>query len=184
MSQLRMIFNADEHPLPDLKLAAGFIIRPLEDNELDAYNALRASVGFSQWTAERLASFRCKVLPDSLFVAVEEQTGILAASAAAESTDFAETPELGVLGWVMAHPRFNGQHLGRAVSIAAMRRLHQAGYRKFSLLTDDFRLAAVSTYLKLGWQPWLYADDMEERWRALAAQFNLSFDSLNCLPTI
>ena len=45
-----------------------------------------------------------------------------------------------------------------------------------------FRLAAVKTYLDLGWKPWLYLDDMEGRWRALAEKFNRSFDSLGCLP--
>ena len=63
-----------------------------------------------------------------------------------------------------------------------MHRLYEAGYRAFSLLTDDFRLAAVKTYLDLGWKPWLYLDDMEGRWRALAEKFNRDFDSLGCLP--
>ena len=60
--------------------------------------------------------------------------------------------------------------------------MYEAGYRAFSLLTDDFRLAAVKTYLDLGWKPWLYLDDMEGRWRALAEKFNRDFDSLGCLP--
>lgn len=182
MPQLKMIFNAVETPLPELTVAEGFVLRPLEDSELDAYNELRESVGFPAWTPEYLAQFRNKVLKDALFVIEDKATGRLCASASAEKTDMADHPELGVLGWVMTHPDYTGKRLGRSVSVAVMHRLYQEGYRAYSLLTDDFRLPAVSTYLKLGWQPLLYLEDMEGRWRALADIFKLDFAALKCLP--
>ena len=182
MPQLKMIFNAETTPLPELTVAPGFTLRTIADPELDPYNELRASVGFSVWDPNQLSKFRSKVLPDSMFLIVENSTGRFAASATAETTDMQEHPELGVLGWVMTHPDLRGHHLGRSVSVAAMHRLYEAGYRAFSLLTDDFRLAAVKTYLDLGWKPWLYLDDMEGRSRALAEKFNRGFESLGCLP--
>ena len=177
-----MTFNALETALPELTVAEGFVIRPLADSELDAYNELRASVGFPAWTPEYLEKFRSKVLKDALFVVEEKATGRLCASAAAEKTDMPERPELGVLGWVMTHPDYNGKRLGRSVSIAVMHRLYQEGYRTYSLLTDDFRVPAVSTYIKLGWQPWLYLEDMEGRWRKLAEILNRDFDSFKSVP--
>ena len=177
-----MIFNAVETALPELTVAEGFVIRPLEDSELEAYNQLRASVGFPAWEPEYLAKFRNKVLKDALFVVEEKATGRLCASAAAEKTDMPERPELGVLGWVMTHPDYNGKRLGRSVSVAVMHRLYQEGYRAYSLLTDDFRVPAVSTYIKLGWQPWLYLEDMEGRWRALADVLKRDFDSFKSVP--
>ncbi len=182
MPQLKMIFNAVETAIPELTIAEGFVIRPLEDSELEAYNQLRASVGFPAWEPEYLAKFRNKVLKDALFVVEEKATGRLCASAAAEKTDMPERPELGVLGWVMTHPDYNGKRLGRSVSVAVMHRLYQEGYRAYSLLTDDFRVPAVSTYIKLGWQPWLYLDDMEGRWRALADVLKRDFDSFKSVP--
>ena len=182
MPQLKMIFNAETTPLPELTVAPGFSLRTIADSELDPYNELRASVGFPVWDPEQLSKFRSKVLPDSMFLIVDNSTGRFAASATAEKTDIQAHSELGVLGWVMAHPDFQGHHLGGSVSVAAMHRLYEAGYRAFSLLTDDFRLAAVKTYLKLGWKPWLYLEEMEGRWRALAEKFGLDFDSLGCLP--
>ena len=182
MPQLKMIFNAVETAMPELTVAEGFVIRPLADSELEAYNKLRESVGFPAWEPEYLAKFRNKVLKDALFVVEEKATGRLCASAAAEKTDMPERPELGVLGWVMTHPDYNGKRLGRSVSIAVMHRLYQEGYRAYSLLTDDFRVPAVSTYLKLGWRPWLYLDDMEGRWRALADLLKLDFDSFKSVP--
>ena len=183
MPQLKMIFNAVETVLPELTIAEGFVIRPLDDSELAAYNVLRESVGFPAWEADYLAKFRNKVLKDALFVVEEKATGRLCAAAAAEKTDMPERPELGVLGWVMTHPDYNGKRLGRSVSVAVMHRLYQEGYRAYSLLTDDFRVPAVSTYLKLGWRPWLYLDDMEGRWRALADVLKLDFDSFKSVPT-
>ena len=182
MPQLKMIFNAENTPLPELTVAEGFRLRTVADSELARYNELRASVKFNVWEPEQLRNFRSKVLPDSIFLIEEAASGRFAASATAETTDMQDHPELGVLGWVMTHPDFCGHHLGRSASIAAMHRLYKAGYRAFSLLTDDFRLAAVKTYLDLGWKPWLYLDDMEGRWRALAEKFNRDFDSLKCLP--
>ena len=182
MPQLKMIFNAVETPLPELTVSEGYVIRPLADSELDQYNELRESVGFPAWEPEYLAKFRNKVLKDALLVVEEKATGRLCASASAEKSDMPDRPDLGVLGWVMTHPDCNGHRLGRSVTVAAMHRLYQEGYRSFSLLTDDFRLPAVSTYLKLGWRPWLYLDDMEGRWRALADIFRKDFSSLGAVP--
>ena len=182
MPQLKMIFNAETAPMPELTVAEGFRLRTIADSELELYNELRVSVGFPAWEPDYLQKFRGKVLPDAMFLIEEISTGRFAASATAETTDMPEFSSVGVLGWVMTHPDLRGHHLGRSVSVAAMHRLYEAGYRAFSLLTDDFRLAAVKTYLDLGWKPWLYLDDMEGRWRALAEKFNRSFDSLGCLP--
>lgn len=182
MSQLRMIYDATDGRLPELRIPAGFRLRCIEDSEVARYSALRVSVGFSAWDLPQLLSFRKKVLPKGLFLIEERASGLFAASATAETTDIAALPELGVIGWVMTHPDFQGRHLGRAVSVAAMHRLYEAGYRTFSLLTDDFRIAALKTYLALGWKPWLYEQDMEERWRKIAAGFARDFDRLAAYP--
>lgn len=183
MAQLKMIFNAETTPLPELKIAEGFRLRTIQDEELERYNQLRTSVEFPAWEKAYLTEvYRKKVLPDALFLIEETGTGRFAASAGAETTDMPEHPEVGVLGWVMTHPEMRGYSLGKAVSVAVMHRLYREGYRAFSLLTDDFRVAALKTYLSLGWKPWLYLDDMEDRWRAIADVLKKDFDSLGCLP--
>ena len=182
MSQLRMVFDATSTCLPELRIPAGFRLRCIEDAEVARYSALRVSVGFTAWNLQQLLSFRNKVLPEGLLLIEEEASGLFAASATAETTDIAALSELGVIGWVMTHPDFQGRHLGRAVSVAAMHRLYEEGYRTFSLLTDDFRIPALKTYLALGWKPWLYEQDMEERWRKIATGFGRDFESLGAYP--
>lgn len=182
MSQLRMLFDATSGSLPERFLPDGFRLRSIQDAEVARYSALRVSVGFTAWDMQHLLSFRNKVLPNGLLLIEEVATGLFAASAAAETTDIASLAQLGVIGWVMTHPDFQGRHLGRAVSVAAMHRLYEDGYRTFFLLTDDFRIPAMKTYLALGWKPWLYEEDMEARWRTIAAGLGLDFDRLGACP--
>lgn len=182
MPQLKMLFNANKNPLPELEIAEGFYLDTVKDSDLEQYNELRKSVNFPEWTAEYLQTFRGKVLNDAMFVIREKTSGKFCAAATAETTDMKEYPQIGVLGWVMTHPDFRGHHLGKSVSIAAMHKLYAENYRTFSLLTDDFRLAAVKTYLNLKWQPWLYLDDMEGRWHALAEKLERNYDDFNCIP--
>lgn len=182
MPQLKMLFNANKNALPELEIAEGFYLDTVKDSDLEQYNELRKSVNFPEWTAEYLQTFRNKVLNDAMFVIREKTTDRFCAAATAETTDMKEYPEIGVLGWVMTHPDFRGHHLGKSVSVAAMHKLYKEGYRTFSLLTDDFRIAAVKTYLNLKWQPWLYLEDMEGRWHALAEKLERDYNDFKCIP--
>ena len=185
MAQLRMVFNASEKALPELALPEGFSLINILPEDLERYNALRQSVGFSLWSPEAMAKYHnTKVIKGGHLVIADSSDGKYAASAAAEISRFEEFPEIGELGWVMTSPDFQGKRLGSIVSIAAMHTLYRAGYRAFYLLTDDFRKAALKTYLKIGWQPWLYAEDMEERWRNIASEFGMKFEDLNALPAV
>jgi hypothetical protein len=47
--------------------------------------------------------------------------------------------------------------------------------------TEDDRLAAISIYLALRWQPYLYADGMEARWRAIFTALNRPFSTNDCV---
>ena len=57
-----------------------------------------------------------------------------------------------------------------SVCAAVTARLLAAGYENIFLLTDDFRLPAISIYLRLSYQPLLHAPDMAERWRVVYEQ--------------
>lgn len=81
----------------------------------------------------------------------------------------------GELGWVAADPAHAGKGLGYAVCAAVTARLLQAGYDNIHLYTEHWRLAAIKTYLKLGYLPFLFAPEMAERWRAVCIQLSWSF---------
>jgi mycothiol synthase len=129
--------------------------------------------GFEGWDGERLATMLKKVLPEGFFVIVHCATGKIVAAAMATHSPTELHPYGGELSWVAAAPEHRGKGLGLAVSAQAAARLIQAGYRNIYLLTDDFRLPAIKTYLKLGYEPLLCCQDMAERWESVYRKLGL-----------
>ena len=73
----------------------------------------------------------------------------------------------GQLGWLVTDPSHTRKGLGTIVSALVTNRLVAQGYQRPFLGTEDFRLAAISIYLNLGWRPHIYREDMEPRWRSI-----------------
>ena len=88
----------------------------------------------------------------------------------------ARHPGAGQLGWLVTDPSHAGRGLGTVVAACATNRLAEEGYRRPCLGTEDFRLAAISIYLKLGWVPYMYREDLAPRWRAIFAGLGREFE--------
>lgn len=73
-------------------------------------------------------------------------------------------PETGYVHMVGALPGHQGMGLGYQVSLAVLHRLGEEGFERAVLQTDDFRLAALKTYLNLGFEPVLVDENQRERW--------------------
>jgi len=67
------------------------------------------------------------------------------------------------MGWLAGDPAHAGKGLGMAVSTAVTTRLIDAGYRNIHPYTEDWRLAALKTYLKVGYVPFLCSLEMWRR---------------------
>jgi len=171
MAQLHMIWPESRlHDPPELVVPEGYRIGPLNPADDAGHVRVMHAAGFASWSAEKLVAWRAELaLPDGIFAATCEATGEVVATALASHRPTPLHPAGGELGWVAASPEHAGQGLGRAVSIAALRRLLDAGYCCVYLLTDDHRHAALATYLRLGFAPFICAPDMEGRWRAVCA---------------
>jgi mycothiol synthase len=74
-------------------------------------------------------------------------------------------PDTGMVHFVGAMPEFQGRRLGYWVTLATLHRLAGEGLRAASLTTDDFRLPAIKTYLRLGFDPLLVHENQRERWQ-------------------
>lgn len=103
-------------------------------------------------------------------MATHQGTGQIVATAMALHNYKRTYPFWGELGWLAADPTHSGHRLGMALSAAVTARFIEAGYERIHLFTEDFRLAALKTYLKLGYVPVLYAPDMPDRWRSICRQ--------------
>jgi mycothiol synthase len=110
-----------------------------------------------------------------LFFAVERATGVLVATALGTHRPAPLHPLGGELGWVAVRPEHRGRRLGTAVCAAATARLLSGSYRRIYLQTDDWRLPALLTYLRLGYVPFLYAAGMLSRWQAICEALGWPF---------
>ena len=110
------------------------------------------------------------LLPGGFFVIEHKASHKLVATTVAGHRHSAVHPHGGELGWVAGDPKHKGKGLGMAVCAAVTARFIQAGYEEIYLSTDDWRLPAIKVYLKLGYEPMLYADDMKGRWKAVCAK--------------
>jgi mycothiol synthase len=85
-----------------------------------------------------------------------------------------EFPASGWVHYVGAEPAHAGRGLGAAVVVAVLRAARDAGKQDAMLTTDDPRLPAIRTYLKLGFEPDLWHPSHPERWQAIYAALGVS----------
>jgi predicted dehydrogenase/GNAT superfamily N-acetyltransferase len=166
--QLQMIWPERLLALaPRPELPEDYELRCYQGADEPQYLELMARAGFDNWDHDRLALVQRGVLPAGLFIVVHRPTGKLAATAMAVHNPSELHPYGGELGWVAGDPEHRGKRLGAAVCAAVVGRFIQAGYRRIYLQTDDWRLPAIKTYLRLGFEPFLFCEGMAERWQKL-----------------
>lgn len=174
--QLQMLWPEERLDAPPaVRVPAGYSLRTFSRGEMDAYLALAHAAGFDRFDEESVSEYMTRNLPGGFFVVEHDASGELAASAMAQHVPDELHPEGGVLGWVTGLPSHSGKGLGLTVCAAVTARLLSAGYSRIYLKTDEFRLAALKTYLKLGYVPFLFAPDMKERWRDVCEKLSWPF---------
>ena len=124
---------------PHAPLATGYIIRTFEAEDAPQFFELMALAGWPGWDDEKLRPWLHRLVPQGWFLAVEQQTGQLAASAMA----------LHDHTW---HTHRN-QGLATAVVTAVIDRFLAIGYPTIHLFTEHYRLPALHIYLKMGFEP-------------------------------
>jgi len=165
-AQLQMVWppaRLDDPPLP--QPPRGYSLRTYQPGDEPRWFELMALAGWPGWHEEE--HYFSRILPDGWWMAVHDESNCIAASAMAVHEHSELHPFGGEVGWVIADPAHTGRGLGLAVTGAATRRFLQAGYRDIYLKTDDDRLPALKTYLKLGFLPFLYRPGMVARWSAI-----------------
>lgn len=174
--QLQMVYP--EHllnALPQVRLPSGYSLRTYRPGDEGRFYEVMAIAGWSGWNDEKLQPWLPRILLDGWFMIVDDTSGQIAATAMAlrDRSEFGSVG--GELGWLASDLAHAGKGLGMAVSAAVTARLIQEGYRHIHLYTEHWRLAALKTYLKLGYVPYLYMPEMLERWRATCEQLQWQF---------
>lgn len=78
----------------------------------------------------------------------------------------------GMVHYVGALPGHSGKRLGLLVSKAAMQKMKKEGRSWAYLTTDDHRIAAIKTYLKLGFEPVMSHESHPGRWEKIYKVLN------------
>ena len=175
-SDLQMVWSRDRYFTPPTwPVPAGYFLRTYQEGDALDFFVLMERAGFPGWNMIEFEKWCLKILPDGFFFVIDSATGKLAATAMACHNPTALHPFGATLSCVAADPLHRGRGLGYVVSAAVTQRLLQAGYLNIYLETDDWRLAAIKTYLNMGWVPLLYRQDMPARWEKICATLDLRY---------
>lgn len=155
----------DLNNLPEVTLPPGYSLRTFQPGDEAAWCALMEGQIGHGWTLEK---FQKEMVdppqfdPAGLFFVT--YGGEPVASACAWRVEERYGPDTGVLHMVAVRPDHRGKRLGEAVSIAVLHFFRAKGYRDAVLNTDENRIPAVKTYLKLGFKPDLDNDKARAGW--------------------
>jgi mycothiol synthase len=162
----------DLNDLPELPpLPTGYTLREGRAGDLEglarlltaAYPEMREN----PWTAEKAhrALFADTTVQK---VWVIDHDGVPVATASVRLLPDAY-PDSGYVHWVGSAPAHRGLGLGYLVTLATLHDFRTLGCRDSVLETDDFRIPAIKTYLKLGFAP-VYRDETHlDRWEKVKA---------------
>lgn len=159
--------------LPALLTPKGYHIRSLLPGDETAWERIiEASFGGEHHFHKEMASDEAYKAERVWFVSDEEGLAIATASAWQRPQWNEETGYLHMVGLM---PEHTGKGLGYIVSLAALLHMVREGKSRAVLNTDDFRIPAIKTYLKLGFVPELAGSDHLARWTEISANINRSF---------
>jgi mycothiol synthase len=118
------------------------------------------------------SQFRDAVVPDGMFVIQEgpssARVGTISAVHNPAATRF-YFPGGGELGYLVVAQEHRRRGLGVALITAALRRLRRGGYRHIFLGVQSWRLPAIRSYLRVGFQPFIHAPELVPRWESVFA---------------
>ena len=155
--------------LPPLVVPAGYALRHLEPCDAAVWAALLARNGeLGEWSIDKaepyFAADSRMPLEGAFFMTAGGEPVATAQLHLKPDGPYAPVPEL---GWVAVDPAHQGHGLAAVTSVAVMHYAASTGHRAIFLMTDDHRLPAIWTYLKLGFEPWITDASHPDRWRVV-----------------
>jgi mycothiol synthase len=152
------------------RLPSGYNLRTFQPGDEEPWRALLETGEFGSWDRARLdamlAGARAPLPLDGAFFVVAGGALVGAACTFLHSAGGAEVAEL---GWVVVHPAHRGQGLALQMTRAVLEYVRAHGLDYCYLKTEEFRLPAIATYLRLGFEPEMQDDTQPERWQRIRA---------------
>ncbi|MBM7563440.1 GNAT family N-acetyltransferase [Paenibacillus sacheonensis] len=153
--------------LPAMSLPEGYRVRSFRSGDEEAWERIiRESFGDPHSFAKHMTEDEAYKPERVWFVCDDGDMPVATASAWFKPEWTADTGYLHMVGILPEHA---GRRLGYWVSLAALLQMEREDRTRCVLHTDNFRLPAVKTYLKLGYSPEIVDEGHAERWRGLAS---------------
>ena len=153
--------------LQPVRLPPGYLLATLAERDAGEWAALLNANGeLGAWDlarAERCLNDPRPVVPEGTCLVLHRDRAV-ATACTVLPTPAERRHEL---GWVAVHPDHRGRRLGLEVCRAALWYARRRGWPASILNTDDWRLPAINTYLKLGFVPELTHGSHPARWQEI-----------------
>ena len=154
--------------LPPVVLPDGYTLRTYREGDGAAWALiLNESFGGERTESDFIATMvnDPAYRPERIFF-ICDPTGFPCATASAyRHRDWDQRS--GFVHYVACRPAHLGKRLGYFASLAVLHKFQEEGCMNSLLFTDDFRIPAIKTYLRLGFHPLIIDDNQPERWRAI-----------------
>lgn len=155
--------------LPAMAIPAGYRLADWRPGDEAAWENVRDAAFASPLDFNRSMRDDQAFRPERIKLIWRDQIPVATASAWHRSE---HGKAVGCLHWVAVLPAESGKGLGLWVSLACLHHMHSEGRSGSVLVTDDHRLPAIVTYLKLGFEPLVVHESHPERWRAVFGVLN------------
>ncbi len=152
--------------LPAARVPPGYHVRHFRPGDESGWNelmdrAFERRSGQSDFAREMAADAPYR--PERVKLVLDDAGTVVATASCWRSPRFGNDSMM--LHWVGTDPSHSGKGLGTAVSVEALQQGLSEERRRAWLLTDDFRVPALKTYLRLAFVPVLTHDSHAGRWR-------------------
>jgi len=172
-AQLRMVWTKGKSKsLPEVNIPEGYVLRTYIPGDEKRFYELMDLSGWANWDDKKLEPWKKKLLPDCWFMIIHEESEKIIATAMGLHDHQHWHGIAAQFGWLACDPKHRGKGLGLAISAAVIRRAYEIGFKHIWLGSEDYRLAALKIYFKLGFIPELYDDTIQSRWENICKQIN------------
>jgi len=151
--------------LPPLVLPKDYSIRCFKPGDEFAWeNIIKDAFNYEEVSFKNSISSKKEFIPERVLFICHNDVPVGTATAWYDPKWGEMTGYLHMVGVIKKH---TGKGLGFYVSLAALHRMASEGRKSAVLETDDFRIPAIKTYLKLGFSPLIVHENQVERWNLI-----------------
>tara|TARA_B100001059_G_scaffold234967_1_gene279094 strand:+ start:1 stop:642 length:642 start_codon:yes stop_codon:yes gene_type:complete len=158
-----------------IMLPEDYKLRTYFKNDFTELQQLYLNVGFKDMSLDNLKNAINLAVPGGIFIITHKLSNNIVGAFMSRHMSDEEHYEGGRIDWLAVDLKHRGHNLGLILTITALNRLKSIGYKNIHVTTDDQRLSAIKTFLKVGLVPDINSKEMNQRWSKICKLLNVSF---------